>query len=227
MTTKTKKIVLSVIAIISLLLLFNSPIKRALINTFHPNVSYSQMNKNKRAKATYDYGQVRRLTMSNIAAARANARNLKIIGIISIPSDDINLPISKGITNQNLALSAGTFRPDMKMGKGNYALAGHNMANLGPKELFSPLYYKAKVGQKVYITDLHRIYIYKISQKVFISKYSTNVIRNTHKRILTLITCDATGANRLMVRGNYIKSEKYSQASPKLRHELSKNYNIH
>ena len=184
------------------------------------------INQNKNKKATYDYGQVKRLTMSNIATARANARNLKIVGVITIPSINLNLPISKGITNQNLALSAGTFRPDMKMGQGNYALAGHNMSNLGPTVLFSPLYFKGKIGQKVYITNLKKIYEYQITEKKFISKYDTQVVANTHQRIITLVTCDATGANRLMVRGKYLKKFNYRDAPASLRKDISQKYNM-
>lgn len=224
---RIKVVVIAILAVVSLLLIFNQPIKSALIHSFHPEISAQSMEKNKNAKATYDYGQVKRLTMSNVAAARANAKDLKIIGVISIPADDITLPISKGITNRNLALSAGTFRPDMKMGEGNYALAGHNMANLGPKVLFSPLYYKGKVGQMVYITNLKKVYSYRITQKQIISKYATQVVANTpNQRILTLITCDETGAQRLMIRGQYVKSVDYHHAPTSVRKALSQKYNI-
>lgn len=58
----------------------------------------------------------------------------------------------------------------MEMGKGNYALAGHNMSNLGPKVLFSPLYYRAKVGQKIYLTDMKNVYTYKITCDLTLAK---------------------------------------------------------
>lgn len=227
MSTKIKKILIAVVTLVSLALIFNRPIKEGLIHSFHPTLNSQVINQNKDKKATYDYGQVKRLTMSNIAAARANARNLKIVGVITIPSINLNLPISKGITNQNLALSAGTFRPDMKMGQGNYALAGHNMSNLGPTVLFSPLYFKGKVGQRVYITNLKKIYEYQITEKKFISKYDTQVVANTHQRMITLVTCDATGANRLMVRGKYLKKFNYHDAPASLRKDISRNYNLH
>ena len=224
---KVKIGLIAILTVISLILIFNQPIKSGLIHSFRPEISAQSMEKNKNAKATYDFGQVKKLTMSNVAAARANAKDLKIIGVISIPADDITLPISKGITNRNLALSAGTFRPDMKMGEGNYALAGHNMANLGSKVLFSPLYYKGKVGQMVYIMNLKRVYVYKITQKQIISKYATQVVANTpNQRILTLITCDETGAQRLMVRGQYVKTMDYHQAPASVRKALSQKYNV-
>ena len=227
LSRRVKIILTTILAIVSLILIFNQPIKNELIQSFRPDLTAQSMEKNKNAKATYDYGQVKRLTMSNVAAARANAKDLKIVGVISVPADDITLPISKGITNRNLALSAGTFRPDMKMGQGNYALAGHNMANLGPKVLFSPLYYKGKVGQMVYITNLKKVYAYKITQKQIINKYATQVVANTpHQRIVTLITCDQTGAQRLMVRGKLVKTMNYHHAPAKVRKALSQKYNV-
>lgn len=101
------------------------------------------------------------------------------------------------------------------------------MANLGSKVLFSPLYYKGKVGQMVYITNLKKVYVYKITQKQIISKYATQVVANTpNQRILTLITCDETGAQRLMVRGQYVKTMDYHHAPASVRKALSQKYNV-
>lgn len=99
----------------------------------------------------------------------------------------------------------------MKMGEGNYALTGHNIAH-GSKILFSPLYYHAKVGQMVYIIDMDRVYEYKIYECKFIAATRVNAVNNTSQKIITLITCDATGARRLMIRRKFIKSEKFTQA---------------
>lgn len=206
-------------------MVLNRPIKRAIVKSFTPQITASKIAKANKEKGTYDYGQVKRLTLANIAAARANAKDLKIVGIICIPDEGLNLPISKGITNRNLALSAGTLRPNMKMGKGNYALAGHNMSNLGPNQLFSPLYFKGKVGQKVYITDMYKVYEYRITERRLISKWDTGVIKNTQRKMITLITCDATGARRLMVRGKYVSETPYHQVPENLRKQLSKKYN--
>ena len=49
-----------------------------------------------------------------------------LIGQLVIPSLDMNLCIFKGTTNYNLLRGLGTMKPDDKMGKGNYTLAGHN-----------------------------------------------------------------------------------------------------
>ena len=111
------------------------------------------------------------------------------------------------------------------MGQGNYALAGHNMSNLGPKILFSPLYYRAKVGQKIYLTNMAKVYVYRITAKQFVSKYRVDLVQNTSEKIITLITCDATGKNRLMVRGKYLKSMQYKNAPEKIQRAFNQKFN--
>ena len=135
----------------------------------------------------------------------------------------MTIPIANGVNNTTLALAAGTMRPDMKMGQGNYALAGHNMAH-GSKILFSPLYYHAKVGQMVYITDLKRVYEYKLYQRTFIEPTQVEVVNDTSQKIITLITCNANGERRLMLRGRFIKSEPFKQAPQNVQKNFSNKY---
>ncbi|WP_268913886.1 class A sortase [Lentilactobacillus sp. SPB1-3] len=130
------------------------------------------------------------------------------------------MSIGLGVSNQSLALAAGTMRPDQKMGSGNYPLAGHHM--LDHNILFGPLYYRAKVGQMVYLTDMNYVYKYVIYQKKFISAYNISVIKQTKKPIVTLITCDKTGANRLMVRGKYQGRELIKDTYSNLRQSITK-----
>ncbi|WP_295730291.1 class A sortase [uncultured Limosilactobacillus sp.] len=214
-----------VLLIISLVITFSGPIERHMINSYKPKVSATSIKNYDHKKGTYNYESIKELTLSNIANARARSKNLPVVGAIAIPKIGMSLPIAKGITNQNLALSAATFRDDMKMGKGNYALAGHNMANDGPKLLFSPLYYKAKRGQKIYLTNLKRVYVYQITAKGFVDKHRVDLVANTKKKQITLVTCDTTGNKRLIVRGKYLKSMKYKTAPRKIRKALSQKFN--
>src|SRR5699024_6589222 len=130
-----------------------------------------------------------------------------------------------GINNTTLALSAGTFRENMQMGKGNYALAGHNMANHS-SILFSPLYDYAKKGQKIYITNLNHVYTYKIYQRKLIDRHQVQVVNNTKKPIITLITCDETGNKRLMVHGKLIQNQKLKHAPKHVQNLFKQCYTI-
>jgi LPXTG-site transpeptidase (sortase) family protein len=181
-----------VVIVISLGLIFNQQVKDFLVDHYQPAVSRKTIQQNKQKKGDYDFSNVKSLDLKTVAQARLNKQKINVIGEISIPAIKMNLPIAKGVTNLTLALAAGTMRDDMVMGKGNYALAGHNMHT--KNILFTPLYRKSKVGQKIYLTDLKHVYQYKIYKRTFIAATRVDVVNDTPNRnIITLITCDAHG----------------------------------
>lgn len=65
-----------------------------------------------------------------------------VVGKITIPSVHLNLPILYGVSNNNLWFGACTMKPNQKFGQGNFALAGHTMAN--QNLLFTPLHFIKK-----------------------------------------------------------------------------------
>lgn len=208
---------------LSLVLIFNQQVKDYLVNTYQPQVTKSLVAKNEKKKTSYDFSSVKDLNLQTVAAARAKKESINVIGVISIPAINLRIPIAKGVSNTTLALAAGTMRADQEMGKGNYPLAAHNMAN-GSKILFSPLYYHGKVGQLVYITDMKKVYEYKLYERKFIDATRVDVIDNTKENILTLVTCDATGARRLLMRGKLVKVVAYDKAPAKIQKNLSGKY---
>ena len=212
-----------ILLLFSVVLIFNQQIKYHLAGSYRPQISRQTIKKNNAKSANYDFSNAQDLNLQTVARARAKRQPINIIGEITVPAIDMTLPIGKGVDNTTLALAAGTFRPDMQMGQGNYALAGHNMAH-GSKILFSPLYYHAKVGQKVYLTDLNRVYEYQITERKFIAATRVDVVQNTPQKIITLVTCDATGANRLMIRGKFVKSMPFKQAPQQVQHNFSSKY---
>lgn len=195
---------------ISLVLIFNEQIKNWLISSYQPRISRKSVQSNQKKKASYDFSKVKSLDFSTVANARWNTADIHVVGEILMPQSKVHLPIAKGISNEVLALTAGTMRPDQKMGEGNYPLAGHHMTS--QTILFSPLYWKTRVGQKIYLTDAKRVYEYQVSVRKFIPATDVQVIAQTKQKLVTLITCDATGANRLMIRGKYVKQMAYKDA---------------
>lgn len=195
---------------ISLALIFNEQIKNWLISSYQPRISRKSVQSNQKKKASYDFSKVKSLDFSTVANARWNTADIHVVGEILMPQSKVHLPIAKGISNEVLALTAGTMRPDQKMGEGNYPLAGHHMTS--QTILFSPLYWKTRAGQKIYLTDAKRVYEYQVSVRKFIPATDVQVIAQTKQKLVTLITCDATGANRLMIRGKYVKQMAYKDA---------------
>ena len=215
-----------VLFIVSLVLIFNQQIKYYLVGTYHPRITQQTVQKNNQKKAKYDFSNVQDLNLQSVARARARRQSINVIGVISIPAIKMSVPIGKGVDNNTLALAAGTMRADQQMGEGNYVLAGHNMAH-GSRILFSPLYYDAKVGQKIYLTDMTRVYEYRITQRQFIDATRVDVVDNTPEKIVTLITCNKTGSRRLMIRGAFVKAMKFKQAPTKVQKSLSQGYTNH
>ncbi|WCT60526.1 class A sortase [Limosilactobacillus portuensis] len=214
-----------ILLLIAVVLIFNQQIKYYLTESYQPQITRQAIkeNQSKQSSANYDYSNAQDLSLQTVARARAKKQPINIIGEITVPAIDMTIPIANGVDNTTLALATGTLRPNMKMGEGNYALAGHNMAN-GSKVLFSPLYSKSKVGQKVYITDLKNIYEYKIYERKIISPSQVEVVNNTKNKIITLITCDETGARRLMVRGSFVKKMPFNEAPQQVQHNFSSKY---
>lgn len=208
-------LIVALLLLVSLILIFNQQIKEWLITGYQPVVTSQTIAKNQRHKANYDFKQVNDLSIQNVIKARASQKQINVIGYLAIPQIDLKLPIAKGVDNLTLSLAAGTLREKMVMGQGNYALAGHNMAH-DSRVLFSPLYYHARVGQKIYLTDFKKIYEYRVDQRRFIKATDVQVIDDTRQPVITLVTCDETGQGRLMIRGSLVKIKSFARSSRQL-----------
>lgn len=217
--TTLKVIVVTVLTIVALLLIFNRQVSYWFIKSYQPKITRNAVAKAKPKKADYDFSKVKSLGVQQAVEARSQSDSIQLAGQILIPPIGIHLPIGLGVSNTTLALTAGTMRADQKMGTGNYPLAGHHMVD--PNVLFGPLYDKARTGQLIYITDMKTVYEYRIYKRQFIAATDVNVINQTKRKIITLITCDATGAGRLMIRGRYLKNYPLKRANPKIKRALN------
>ncbi|MDO4912305.1 MAG: class A sortase [Lactobacillus sp.] len=212
--TKTKRKIVKTLAVIffvvGLGLIASDPISHWLVSWNQRNalngLTASKIAANKRKKGMFDFSKVG--SMDPVKATKARIKNTaNAIGAIAIPKVKLYLPIMLGLSDDSLSTGGGTMRADQKMGEGNYPLAGHYMTAKGI--LFSPLE-NTKIGQKVYLTDLKKVYVYKIYYKKVVDPTSVWLVDNTEKKIVTLITCADGGINRWAVRGNLIKVEKAS-----------------
>lgn len=207
---------LLILLLIGIALVFNGQIKNWLVSLMSSdhqvaNLTAKQIKKNEDSDATFDFSAVNSVDWETVLKARLNQDKMAVIGGIAIPSVNLNLPIIKGQDNYALAVGAGTMRSDQKMGYGNYPLASHHMIN--KRLLFSPLY-NVEVGDVAYLTDLEYIYVYKITESMFVEPSRTDLIYDVEgQTLLTLVTCDDTGANRLIVRADFQKKVKLKKAT--------------
>ena len=218
------RIVFVLLVLVSLALIFNEQIKSWLVSSYSPTVTTKTVKQNAKKKSDFNFSKVKSLDFQTVAKARMNKNAINVIGSIAIPSVDLYLPIGNGVSNETLALAAGTMKADQKMGQGNYALAGHHMIKHGA--LFSPLYYKSKVGQMIYISDAKKIYAYKTSQRTFIKATDVQLIDDVPgQKLITLITCDKTGAGRLMIRGKYVQQWAFKAAPNHVQKAFTSHFN--
>ncbi|MEC1681131.1 class A sortase [Bacillus mojavensis] len=204
-----KKIIIAVFILSGLLLIFSPFIKGSLIaylskNQYESELTVKQLQENNEKEAEFDFNSIQPPTLKEAINAGFDREPKAIIGRITIESVDLELPILKGTTNENLLIGAATMRPDQKMGEGNYPLAGHHLKR--KSLLFGPLA-NIKKGAKVVITDFKNDYMYSVTSIKNISEIDADVIQDTKEKEITLITCDKAveTEGRLAVKGKLIE----------------------
>lgn len=227
-----KKIIMLLMVVTGLLLIFSKPISHYVIGLRSNSYQVSQVSKatiakNETAQATYDFSSVQYVSMKNLLTS--DGANLPVIGGIAIPNLAINLPIFKGVTNDNLLYGAGTMKDNQVMGgENNYALASHHVFGLtgASQMLFSPLE-KATVGMTIYLTDKSMIYTYQITEIVSVSPEQTDVLDDVvGESTLTLVTCeDKEATKRLIVKARLTDSRTYQKATKAQVKAFSYSYN--
>lgn len=227
--SKIKSILFNLFLLLLLLfglaLTFNDKIKNFLVKNMTDTHQVNKVNaatikKNKDKEADFDFDAVESIDLNAVLNARLHPEEVAILGGIAIPSVQLNLPIIKGVSNYSLIVGAGTMKPDQEMGKGNYALASHHM--IQQNLLFGPLV-NIEMGATIYLTDLEYIYVYETSFKEYVAPNRTELIEDVpDKTLVTLVTCDNTGAQRLVVQGTFKKKVPINQAS----NEMAKAFDI-
>lgn len=204
-----------VLITISLALIFHNQIAYFVLQNFRPEVSQTTIEAASKEDAKYEWRDVKSLTAEQILQARMNAGKVNFVGFIAMPEIGLSVPIANGIDDLVLSLGAGTMYPDQKMGEGNYSLASHFIQGESGKTLmFSPLYYEGKVGQKIYLTDMKKVYEYTATD---LERIKSTDVQWTHdisgKKVITLITCNYTAeAGRVMMQGELTKTYDWDSA---------------
>lgn len=121
-----------------------------------------------------------------------NINKKDYIGIIRIPSLNINLPVLSNWDETNTKLSPARYIGDSNTNP--FIIAGHNNKNI-----FGRLY-NIKLGDKVYFTDTYGItYEYEVKEKIYIDGKDVASMINTNYS-LTLFTCSYDNQARLTIR---------------------------
>lgn len=155
----------------------------------------------------FDFSAVAPLSWNDLVTVRNRFHELPTIGVISVPEIKLELPIMYGLEADNLAVGAGTMRPNQQMGLGNYALAGHYTQS--PTSLFGPLH-EIETGMSVYVTDLTHTYEYVVTSLETVPPSRVDVLDETIDPTITLVTCTFDATERLIVKGRLAQTIPYA-----------------
>ena len=169
-------------------------------------VSESERKEESRS-ANYNWDQVSSANVVDALSAKFSNYQAKPIALVTQPEAKVASTVVAGLDKYQLNLSVGTTNPDQELGKGNYVLVGHHV----PKSdwaLFSGVYYYGQPGQKVYLTDLNKVYEYTIMDVKLVDETETQILdqnrwkssENNHTPgtpMLTMLSCDLTGKKRI------------------------------
>ena len=154
---------------------------------------------------SYDFKKVNSIRLKDVREIIKRNKPTNVIATVSIPSIDLKTNIRKGVSEGNLAVGAGTLLPNECVGKGNFAIASHNLnSNVKVNVLFANLH-KAKRNMLVYVTDMSKhTYIYRITT---VKTVPNNDLDDMDAKSLdghamvTMVTCDKDPNRKLIVQG--------------------------
>lgn len=137
--------------------------------------------------------------MRGIETDKLVYKGFKVVGKLEMPTINIQYPILDVITHAKaIEVSVGILYGPGVNQPGNTVIIGHNYNN----GLFFGKNKHLQVGQKIYITDIYgNKKEYTIFNKYYTPESDTSYItrKTDGKTEVTLVTCDTTGANRLVV----------------------------
>ena len=223
-----------ILIIVGLILMANKPIRNKVIESRTnqhqiEHVTKEQIKENAEAPATFDADEIKPVSTDDVIANTftKNESSFLTVAGIAIPELNMNLPIYKGLDSTSLMYGAGTMKENQTLGHGNYALASHHVfGSNGGNLLFSPLT-RAKVGMYVYVTDKTNVYTYRITSIDNVTPDRSDLIEDTDKTELTLVTCtDAEAKYRIIVKAEYISQDSYENSDNNIKQAFKYQYSI-
>lgn len=208
-----KAIGVTLLVLVGLVLVFNKQIMEEYVLLTSTPDSYLDVSKEDMAKnaanagdGNFDSDSAPPVSAANLVSAALDNGTYNVIGGISMPALNINLPIYSDYGDYAMFYGAGALTPDQRMGVGNFAMASHDMWTASQfysrDTLFSPLQ-NAENGQDIYLTDKDKVYHYVVSEVKIVAPtaWDEAVEAIQGKTTVTLITCEIESINRILVRG--------------------------
>ena len=162
--------------------------------------------------AEFDWDAVTHLEFFDMLGYMDSVDLVNPIGELFLPSIDMRLPILQGTSDLNMTLGAGTVRPGLVMGQGNFVLGSHNAPDTSTR--FGGLHL-LEIGDLIILRDAEYLYIYEIVLANYIVHQTRIDITDEvpGKTYVTLFTCtDVTNSDyRIVVRGEYTHRVSFAE----------------
>lgn len=216
-----KKIISSILIILGVGLLLTPYISKTIFKyrleskkDILDRISLEEIRENEKLEAEYDFDSVRDIEISSMLSGINDFDDKAVIGGITIPDLNVDLPILKGTNDTNLLVGATTMVEEQEMGQGNYPLAGHYMKD---KNLLFGSLLDIEKETIVKLNDKETIYVYKIYDTLLVKDTDIHIIddrmaEERGKPVLSLMTCYYTSKNgkRFFAMGELIDSYPYN-----------------
>lgn len=135
-----------------------------------------------------------------------NKKESGVEGILKIDKIDLEMPILKGATKENMNVSLASIDHTGAIGKiGNYSIAGHRSRTYGRN--FNRLE-EVEVEDKILVNDGKQDYEYTVVEKFKVLPEEVWVLEGNEKdKEITLVTCHPmrNPTHRLIVKGKIIE----------------------
>lgn len=130
-----------------------------------------------------------------------NTKNSNVIGIIDIPSINVNYPIFSEYTDELLKISPCKFHGPSPGEFGNLCIAGHNYDN---EKFFSKIS-TLDINDEIIIYNYNNKYSYYVFDiyEVKHTDLSSIYLYDENSIQLTLVTCNNFNSNRIIVKALY------------------------
>lgn len=131
------------------------------------------------------------------------------IALIEIPSIKLYQGIIEGISDEVLLYYLGHFEGTAMPGQaGNFSVAGHRVSSYSDALVNL---YKAEVGDDIIVKANNKAYTYKITESFIIEPSRIDVLEETEKATITLVTCTVGAEERLIVKGELIDTKELTK----------------
>lgn len=190
---------------------FFSPILESwIIDFYQPEISNVDNMQNNN-----DWNSVRCISLLSLIKQFLK-NDLKYQAVLTVPSLKIDIAVAENTNDAVYQFGAGMLVKRKIDSNSNIIVGAHN---LGPfsNALFSPLANNYLIERKVFITNFKLVKEYQIESVSIIFPNQVNLVVNSKKNWLTMLTCTNDNKKRVLVRARLIKTYKFSQLKKSIR----------